>query len=246
MLAAPVDAAFQALLKAKLEADYPGLTMRFRTSTNTEDLDGFPCAGCYDSHTGDPGELGHRRRRPATPTATRTAACCRPSARPGRRSGSFRTFEEREYHSIDHTSVGMALLVHHNFPARRGQRRRGDREPVRSVGPGARLLHQRAVGRRAPRWCIRRPGSPATSSSTSSPIPGQPIIFISHSNLIPDGTTVLTRAQTYELGTALDLIHQRFSPGVRAARREQRLVRAWTSSSSSTTRILPERRLSWW
>jgi pyruvate,water dikinase len=25
-----------------------------RSSTNAEDLDGFPCAGCYDSHTGDP------------------------------------------------------------------------------------------------------------------------------------------------------------------------------------------------
>ena len=44
----------QALLKAKLEADFPGLTMRFRTSTNAEDQEDFLCAGCYDSHTGDP------------------------------------------------------------------------------------------------------------------------------------------------------------------------------------------------
>ena len=42
MMAAPIDAGFQAMLKTKLEADYPGLTMRFRSSTNSEDLDGFP------------------------------------------------------------------------------------------------------------------------------------------------------------------------------------------------------------
>ncbi len=114
ILAAPVDADFQALLKAKLIADYPGQTMRFRSSTNAEDLDGFPCAGCYDSHTGDPGDW-----------ETDTAAC----ATDGNNNCSvlqairktwatvwkLRTYEEREYHSIDHTAVGMALLVHHNF-----------------------------------------------------------------------------------------------------------------------------------
>lgn len=46
MKAAPVNAEFAAKLKAKLDKDYPGESMRFRTSTNAEDLDGFPCAGC--------------------------------------------------------------------------------------------------------------------------------------------------------------------------------------------------------
>ncbi|HND13311.1 MAG TPA: hypothetical protein PLY80_22875, partial [Pseudomonadota bacterium] len=41
--------------------------------------------------------------------------------------------------------------------------------------------------------------------------PGQPISYIAHSNVVLEGTTVLTRAQTYQLGQALDLIHQRFS-----------------------------------
>ena len=44
---APIDEAFQTALKAKFAADYPdAVKMRFRTSTNSEDLDGFPCAGC--------------------------------------------------------------------------------------------------------------------------------------------------------------------------------------------------------
>ena len=101
--AAPVDATLQALLKAKLAASFPGMTMRFRTSTNAEDLDGFPCAGCYDSHTGDPADWDGSLLR----AIKRTWAGV----------WFFRTFEERSYHSIDHQAVAMALLVHHNFPA---------------------------------------------------------------------------------------------------------------------------------
>ena len=36
------------------------------------------------------------------------------------------------------------------------------------------------------------------------------MVFISHSNLVPAGDTVLTREQTYELGKALDAIHKHF------------------------------------
>ena len=38
-----------------------------------------------------------------------------------------------------------------------------------------------------------------------------PISFVAHSSLISPGTTVLTAAQTFELGQALAAIHQRFS-----------------------------------
>src|SRR5258708_22121094 len=99
MLAAPLDATFQTTLMAKLAADYPSTTMRFRTSTNSEDLDGFPCAGCYESHTGDPAKW------PSVLDAIRAAYAS---------AWLFRTFEERSYYGIDHNAVGMALLVHHN------------------------------------------------------------------------------------------------------------------------------------
>jgi hypothetical protein len=42
--------------------------------------------------------------------------------------------------------------------------------------------------------------------------PGQPISYLTHSNLVPDGETVLNTAQVYQLGKALDAIHSRFSP----------------------------------
>jgi hypothetical protein len=43
-------------------------------------------------------------------------------------------------------------------------------------------------------------------------LPGQPVVYIAHSNQIPAGTTVLTNAQLYDLGTALDAIHTFFYP----------------------------------
>jgi hypothetical protein len=41
-------------------------------------------------------------------------------------------------------------------------------------------------------------------------LPAQPIVYIAHSNQVPDGTNVLSQAQLYELGTALDQIHKFF------------------------------------
>ena len=111
---------FQDALAAKFEADFPGLSMRFRSSTNTEDLDGFPCAGCYESHTGDPAngwddvldgdqrDLGGR--------------VVLPDLR-GARVPRHRSQE-----------VGHGTARAPQLPRRRGERRRRDREPLRSGG----------------------------------------------------------------------------------------------------------------
>ena len=71
---------FKTALKEKLDQDFPDESMRFRSSTNAEDLDGFPCAGCYDSHTGDPADPKFG--------ATSSPRACKPFARRGRPSGT--------------------------------------------------------------------------------------------------------------------------------------------------------------
>src|SRR5690606_35430398 len=53
MIAAPLNEAFMELLEAKLRADYDGVRMRFRSSTNAEDLEGFTGAGLYTSKSGE-------------------------------------------------------------------------------------------------------------------------------------------------------------------------------------------------
>jgi hypothetical protein len=195
MLTAPVNADFQALLEAKLAKDYPGITMRFRTSTNSEDLDGFPCAGCYESQTGDPAHWE------SVLTAVRGAWSS---------IWLFRTFEERSYYGIDHHSVGMALLVHHNFPDEEANGVAVTNNPydVEGIEPAFYVNVQ---------WGgdveVVHPPPNTTSDAFLYYFsnPNQPITFISHSNLIADGETVLTVSQTHELGLALDAIHDRFS-----------------------------------
>jgi hypothetical protein len=193
---APIDPAFQEMVRAKMAADYPGLTMRFRSSTNSEDLDGFPCAGCYESHTGDPADWND-----VLDAIRETWSSI----------FLFRTFEEREYNSIDHKSVVMALLVHHNFPDEEANGVAITANPFDPSGlqPGFYINVQFGGDVEV----VHPP--PGTTSDQIVYLfdqPGQPVIYLSHSNIIPAGTTVLTHAQLFELGGALSAIHRRFSP----------------------------------
>jgi pyruvate, water dikinase len=194
---APVSPSLQTLLRAKLDRDYPGLTMRFRSSTNAEDLDGFPCAGCYDSHTGDPADWEGSLLR----AVRRTWASV----------WNFRTFEDRAYLGIDHRAVGMALLVHHNFPdeAANGVAVTANPFDLSGLQPGFYVNVQQGgeVEVVAP-----PPGTTSDEFILAYSYPGQPVISITHSSLIPPGATVLDRTQVLELGRALDLVHRRFSP----------------------------------
>ncbi|MGK4001388.1 PEP/pyruvate-binding domain-containing protein [Sorangium sp. So ce1036] len=193
---APLDADFQALLQAKIEADYPGFKMRFRTSTNSEDLEGFPCAGCYDSHTGDPADW-----EDVADAIRKTYAS----------AWKLRTFDERTYYGIDHRSLGMALLVHHNFPNEEANGVAVTNNPFDPSGlqPAFYVNVQKggSVEVVAP-----PPGVTNDEFLHFFNQPNQPVTYLTHSSLVPEGQTVLTPAQVHQLGVALDAIHDRFSP----------------------------------
>ncbi len=194
---APVDEGFQKLLRAKLDADFPGaMAMRFRTSTNSEDLDGFPCAGCYESHTGRPADWD------SVLTAIRKAWSS---------IWLFRTFEERAYHSIDHKSVVMALLVHRNFPDEEANGVALTANPFDPSGsePGVYVNVQKGGDAE-----VVHPPAGVTSDEFiyGFRLPGQPLTYISRSSLVEAGGSVLSRTQIFKLGSALDAIHKRFSP----------------------------------
>jgi pyruvate,water dikinase len=197
ILKAPIAANLQTLLRAKLESEYPGLTMRFRTSTNAEDLDGFLCAGCYDSHTGDP--------------ANWEGSLLRAIRRTWATVWNFRTFDERAYRSIDHNAVAMALLVHHNFPneAANGVAITANPFDPSGLQPGFYINVQQGGEAEV---VAPPPGVTSDAFILAYGYPGQPISPISHSNIIPPGTSVLDAEQVQELGMALDIIHKRFSP----------------------------------
>ncbi|MFO0556092.1 MAG: PEP/pyruvate-binding domain-containing protein [Polyangiaceae bacterium] len=196
MMTAPIDQAFQDALKAKLEADYPGLTMRFRTSTNSEDLDGFPCAGCYESHTGDPADWND------VLDAIRETWSS---------AWLFRTFEERSYYSVDHHSVAMALLVHHNFADEEANGVAVTNNPFDPSGLSPALYVNVQYGGDV-EVVAPPPGVSSDQFLYYYYQPGQPISYLAHSNLITEGQSVLTATQVHTLGVALDAIQERFSP----------------------------------
>ena len=85
-----------------MHATYPGAqSLRYRSSTNNEDLPGFNGAGLYDSKTQDPEETEEDGIDKSLKGVFASL-------------WTFRAFTEREFHRIDHRAVAMGVLVHPN------------------------------------------------------------------------------------------------------------------------------------
>lgn len=184
-----------AILAKAATAEYAGRKLRFRTSTNSEDLEGFPCAGCYESHSGDP---------------TLVADVIDAMRKTYASAWSFRTFEERNFYGVDHFSVGMAMLVHSNFPNEEANGVAVTSNPYDAAGLDPAFYVNVQYGGTA-EVVAPPPGVTSDQFLYYFSQPNQPITFLAHSNLIAPGATVLTTTQTYQLGKALDAIHKRFS-----------------------------------
>ena len=86
-----------------MHATYPeGQSLRYRSSTNNEDLPGFSGAGLYDSKTQDPDETTEDGIDKSIKAVWASL-------------WSFRAFAERDFHRIDHTQTAMGVLVHPNY-----------------------------------------------------------------------------------------------------------------------------------
>ncbi len=193
---APVPADFETQLMAKLAADFPGQRMRFRSSTNAEDLDGFSGAGLYTSKSGDPNDPD----KPILKAVQEVWASV----------WSSRAYQEREYRSIDHLNVGMALLSHPSYPteAANGVALTANIFDTTGLEPGFYVNVQKGGAS----VVIPDPGTTTDSFIYYYEMSGQPVVFLSRSNLVGPGETVLTNAQTYALGQGLDAIHKFFKP----------------------------------
>jgi hypothetical protein len=194
MMVAPVDPAFEALLLAKLDTEYPGIRMRFRSSTNAEDLDGFTGAGLYTSVSGDPND-------PLFPVldAVREVWAS---------VWLFQAFEERSYRSIDHLSVGMAMLVHRAFPDEEANGVALTNNPFDASGLSPAFYINAQLGGAS--VVLPDPGVTTDQILFFYQQTGQPIVYIASSNLTAPGQHVLTDAQIRELGDALAKIHEYF------------------------------------
>ena len=86
-----------------MHGTYPeGQSLRYRSSTNNEDLPGFNGAGLYDSNTQHPDE-------------TEEDGIDKSLKQVYASLWNFRAFSEREFHHVDHLAAAMGVLVHPNY-----------------------------------------------------------------------------------------------------------------------------------
>ena len=83
--------------------------LRFRSSANVEDIEGFSAAGLYDSNTGfldAAAQPGAKDRKKTVEWGLKATLAS---------YWSFEAYEEREMSNVDHASGAMAVLVHSRF-----------------------------------------------------------------------------------------------------------------------------------
>ena len=100
ILTHPVDASLLDDLRARIESSWGTARVRLRSSSNTEDLEGFNGAGLYESHgalVSDEGEVEDALRRVWASLF------------------SERAHDERAFFRIDPSRVAMGVLVHAAF-----------------------------------------------------------------------------------------------------------------------------------
>jgi len=170
------------------------LSIRFRSSTNNEDLEGFNGAGLYESYSHHPNE-GHFAK-----SAKQVWAGL----------WTYRAFEEREFWRVDHASAAMGILIHPNYSAEEANGVGVTKNPYlpgagweghyMNVQVGENLITNPEPGSLPDEFTI------ANLSGGG----GFEIQYIRHSNLIPEGETVMTRDQTLKLRGYMASLHNRF------------------------------------
>jgi hypothetical protein len=191
MVKAPLDAAFVAAVKAKLDAGYPGMSIKVRSSTNAEDLDGFTGAGLYSSNKYVPGN----EKKTLEEAIRKTWASL----------WGFRAFEERTWRSIDHEAVAMALLVHGAFDDE-GEDANGVALTNNIFDPNEPAFWVN-VQEGAIEVVKPPPGVVSDQFLYYYGYPSSPTVFIAHSTEVPAGETVLSGQETHQLAKALNAIH---------------------------------------
>jgi hypothetical protein len=177
---------------------FPGENLRFRSSTNSEDLGTFTGAGLYNSETGIPGVADDMKDSVAWAMKKVWSQVWNP-----------RAYEEREYFSMKHLDVGMALLVHANFPNEESQGVAITNNPYDTTGTIPAFFVNAQIGSND----VVTPDLGVTSDAYLHYFynPGQPMVYTQHSSLVAEGETVLDSEQSHRLGIALQAIHNYFA-----------------------------------
>jgi pyruvate,water dikinase len=169
-------------------------SIRFRSSTNNEDLEGFNGAGLYESYTHHPHE-GHFAK-----SAKQVWAGL----------WTYRAFEEREFWRIDHAAAAMGILIHPNYSAEQANGVGVTKNPY-LPGPG---WNGHYINVQVGENLITNPEPGSLPEEfTIADLLGEndyEIQYIRRSNLIPEGETVISREHALELNGYMRTLHNHF------------------------------------
>jgi hypothetical protein len=194
----PVDAALIASVEAAVLARFGSERVRFRSSSNTEDLPNFNGAGLYTSISA---ELGDPERSVADAMRTVWASLW-----------SERAYDERSHARIERATLGMGILVH---PATLSERANG-------VGVSRNVLEpvrgdQYYVNAQLGEASVTNP-APAVSTEqlVYQWYREPPVLYQSESSLLralpTPPATVLTETEVEAVSCALQAVHDHFLP----------------------------------
>ena len=168
-----------------------GTSLRYRSSTNNEDLPGFNGAGLYDSKTQHPDE-------------TEEDGIDKSLKQVWASLWTFRAFTEREFHRIDHLTTAMGVLVHPNYSDELANGVAVSFDPVR--------------GRDGAYYVNTQIGEDLVTNPDAHSVPEEILLNQSGSytvlwtsNQVPAGQLLLSYNQVRQLRQHLTVIHDHFA-----------------------------------
>jgi phosphoenolpyruvate synthase/pyruvate phosphate dikinase len=189
----PIDPNLVRDVQRRLQRDFGNERVRFRSSSNTEDLADFNGAGLYTSISA---ELGNSERTIENALHTVWASLW-----------NNRAYDEREYANIDHSQAAMGVLVHGAYLSEEANGVAVSRDifdPIRA--------DQYYVNAQIGEAAVTNPAPGVTSEEfvVRWTWPGHPITYSSASSLTDD--RVLSHDEVDRLIGYLQSIHQHFQP----------------------------------
>ena len=175
----------------EMHATYPeGTSLRYRSSTNNEDLPGFNGAGLYDSKTQHPEETGEDGISKSLKQVYASL-------------WNFEAFTQREFHNVDHLTTAMGVLVHANFSD--------------ELANGVAVSFDPVYDKNGWYYVNTQVGEDLVTNPEAHSVPeeillhgSKPVQVLATSNLLPQGQMLLSESQRYQLRNHLQVIHDEF------------------------------------
>ena len=176
----------------QMQETFPeGTSLRYRSSTNNEDLPGFSGAGLYDSKTQDPEE-------------TEDDGIDKSIKGVWASLWNFRAFVERDFHRIDHTKAAMGVLVHPNYSDEKVNGVAVSFDPV--SGRGGVYYVNSQIGEDL----VTNPEAHSTPEEIRMYRSYRGYTVLATSNLLPPGELLMSDAQLDQLRSHLIATHEHF------------------------------------